>query len=295
VVVLQYEIVNMSMDTLFDCVVAEASDPDMGKEDNDHVRYYAERPELRSAVAWTDPESSDFRPLAMVLLEAPMIDDYGFVDNSVRSNYRNDGRIGTFPRWTFDENPTTSATRYDFMRSGMLTDDSGAADFRALLASTPFSMLPGDTAHFAVAFAVLDGTFGKARRGEGHDEIQKSGSGELERMASTVIENYYGNVFLNFVASSTEERGKISGGSISAMPNPAQGSVAIHYKLPARADLSLRIVNSLGEEVIVRPLGSHAAGEYDERLNLSTLPSGVYMAVLRAGASSWTTKLNIVR
>ncbi|MEO5929797.1 MAG: T9SS type A sorting domain-containing protein [Candidatus Kapaibacterium sp.] len=296
VVVLQYEIVNMSTDTLFDCVVAEASDPDMGKEDNDHVRYYAERPDLRSAMAWTDPEpGSDFRPLAMVLLEAPVVNEYGVVDNSQRQRYRNDGRIGTFPRWTFEENQTTSAARYDFMRSGMLTDDLGAADLRALLASTMFTMLPGDTAHFAVAFAVLDGTFGKTRKSEDPPVVTKSGSDQLEHMAATVIDDYYGNTFLNLISSSINDDNIGAHVSVGVIPNPARGSVTIRYGLAERSDISLHIVNSLGQEMLSRPLGNRAAGAYDEHVDVASLPTGAYMAVIRVGGRMLNTRFSIIR
>ncbi|MEP7219304.1 MAG: T9SS type A sorting domain-containing protein, partial [Bacteroidota bacterium] len=83
--------------------------------------------------------------------------------------------------------------------------------------------------------------------------------------------------------------------SVGVIPNPARGSVTIRYGLAERSDVSLHIANSLGQEVLSRPLGNRAAGAYDEHVDVASLPTGAYMAVIRVGGRMLNTRFSIIR
>ncbi|MBS1911787.1 MAG: T9SS type A sorting domain-containing protein [Bacteroidetes bacterium] len=299
VVLLQYDIINSSRDTLHDCVVAQASDPDIGNNSNDHVRYYEEAPELRSAYAWTDPEEKKYAALVMTLIEAPTTNDDGFIDNRNRMKYRVEGRIGTFPHWTVEMDPTTLSQRYDFMTMPDFTVDDRASDIRALLASTKFSMKPGDTAHYAMAYIVLDSIpeYGRALYGgEPHRTLAKlpTRSAQLEATVGALLDAYYLKGFdePSAVPSVWENANGIR---IASMPNPARDATVLAFALPQGGDASIRLTDALGRTVMERSLGHLEAGSYRETIDLSALPAGFYMAAVNSGGAVSAMRLIVTK
>ena len=59
-------------------------------------------------------------------------------------------------------------------------------------------------------------------------------------------------------------------------PNPFNPSTTISFSLPARSNVSLDIVNVLGQRVDTRQLGSLAAGDHAYDYDAGSLSSGVY-------------------
>jgi hypothetical protein len=295
-VVIQYDIINMSGDTLLNCVAAQASDPDIGYPDNDRVRYYDQRPELRAACAWTDPDSMGmYDTLAMIMLEAPMVNGDGFIDNARRRDFKLQGSVGSFPYWMPKEEPHTSAERYDFITRGDFADDKGPADQHAIMASRIFSMRPGDTAHFAVAYAVLDDTFYRTTHGEDTTPVtNQDANPRLEAWAASLTNDYYAGSFAS-TSVSVDRSGEAGARALSVLPNPAADMTGLRFTLAARSEVRLRIVNSIGQEVGVRSLGVLDAGLHGERIETAGLAPGAYLIVLENGAESRTARLNVVR
>ncbi len=298
-VVIDYMVVNRSNDTLMNCVVGQASDPDLGKADNDHVEFYSSRPDLRITRAWTDREiQGTWGQLAMVLLEAPVTDAQGFVDNSHRSDYRASGLIGSFPAWTIETDPVTDGARYDFMTSGVLAQDDSAGDKRAMLASTTFNMLPGDTAHFVIAYAVLHGSFGSNRqkgfmlgKGAGAEDDRA-----VEDFATAITADYYDGRF----DSSPIHTGDVPEAdattlSMAVAPNPASGSASVSFTLPVPSSAVLRLVDPLGRLVTHQSLGPLSEGRHQTMLDFTTLPAGSYVLVVEANGTTCARRLEVVR
>ena len=79
-------------------------------------------------------------------------------------------------------------------------------------------------------------------------------------------------------------------------PNPFSPSTTIHYNLPARENVTLRITDVLGHEVS-RPVDGEtkAAGQHVIELHAAGLSPGVYYCILEAGASRSVLKMAIVR
>jgi hypothetical protein len=68
-------------------------------------------------------------------------------------------------------------------------------------------------------------------------------------------------------------------------PNPFNPSTTIRYSLPKAANVSLRIFNTLGQEVALLLNEQKVAGYYQVQWNAS-VPSGMYFYRLQAGDAS---------
>lgn len=283
-VILSYEIVNRSSDTLFDAVAGLVTDFDIGAmSGNDRSRFYSQRPDLRSAIAWTGAESgvqTPFGLLVMTLLEAPMTVEGGVIDEAARNAYRTQGEAGTYQTWTLETDPSGSAARYAFLTSGEKDADTRAGDLRGALASETFTMLPGDTAHFAVAYIV----------NRGRDAITGADPA-LEDRITNVINAYYGLQFSG-VRSRHGAEGALA---LAAAPNPARGQVTLRVDLASAGDASFEIVDQLGEGVMSGALGHLDAGRSYRSLDVAGLASGAYVVVLRTDAGLVSVPLVIAR
>jgi hypothetical protein len=77
-------------------------------------------------------------------------------------------------------------------------------------------------------------------------------------------------------------------------PNPFNPSTIIRYELPRAANVSLKIFNTLGEEVAVLANEQKEAGYYQTTWN-ANVPSGIYFCRLQAGEFLQTKKMILVR
>jgi hypothetical protein len=280
-VIVTYEIINRSSDTLFDAVAGVVTDFDIGQAANDRTRFYVQRPDLRTAIAWSGNEArpTPYGLLVMTLLEAPLTDDAGYITGD-RAQFRTQGTVGTYQAWTIETDPSGSAERYSFMTSGDLDPDAGAGDYRGLLATEKFSMRPGDTAHVAVAYVV------------NRDRLAIAGSDPtLEGRIESVTNAYYGLAFSG-VRTSESTSGALS---LAAAPNPANDVVALRLTLGRASTASVEIYDHLGTRVLSRELGGLGAGVSLRTLDVASLASGAYIVVARCGGERVSLPLVITR
>jgi hypothetical protein len=291
VVVIGYAIINRSGDTLRDCIASQAAEPDIGDFNNDHVSFYNARPELRSGYFWSDRETDgDYQALAMTLVEAPVTGYDGLVDNSQRLRYRSEGRAGAFPRWTAREgyDPITHIERYRLMSEGGFAVDEGANDYRGLLSTTRFSMAPGDTAHFVVAFAIVGSIPDGTAQPDGSRSGYSAYSQELDYLVEGIMESYYSPPSTTGV---DHPAGDAIIEAVTVMPNPARGLSAIEYSVAAAANVRIRVSNSIGTTVISAEQQLDHAGRYHKDLDISSLPSGIYFITVAAEGRVSTARL----
>lgn len=78
-------------------------------------------------------------------------------------------------------------------------------------------------------------------------------------------------------------------------PNPFNPSTAINFQLSAAGHVSLKMFNTLGEEVATLVSEELPAGTYSRTWNASGFPSGVYYYRLQAGSLVETKKLVLLR
>jgi hypothetical protein len=292
-VVLQYEVINKSQDTLVDCVMGQASDPDLGTSDNDYISFYQARPDLRTAYAWTDSEADDYLTLILSVIEAPQADAAGRVDNTNRLNYYMAGRVAGCPAWTHGTDPKTSTERYDFLNGGTFVDHEGPGDQRALMASNTFTMYPGDTAHFAVLYAVAPYVRGSAGK---HDAPSPAAAvdNELEKIVSEIFADYYGGGFNSVLGVPAAPAPAMA--MLGAVPNPAGDEATIGFELAKPSSVRVRVVDVLGRTLLERNVyETLAAGYHPLTLDLRGLAAGTYFAIIDAGSATNATPLTIVR
>ncbi len=293
-VVLQYEVINRSMDTLTDCAIGQMTDADIGSGTNDHARFYSEMPQLRTGYVWSDREATQSGALAITLVEAPVANSMGLLDNTKRYSYLLNGRMGTFANMVIEQDPVTSANRYDVMTSGVLATDNGPGDCRVMPASSKFSMRPGDTAHFTIAFTILSSVpeMGKAGRAGGSELATATNAGELQETITRLMHAYY---VAGFDAPASVVAGRTPDHTSAAVyPNPAhqRTTIAFGSTLPTTGTLS--VINNLGAVVQTIPAVAVEAGSNQIPMDVSELANGRYTVVLATPTETRTANLIVV-
>jgi len=79
-------------------------------------------------------------------------------------------------------------------------------------------------------------------------------------------------------------------------PNPFNPSTKINYTLPAEANVTLKIFNILGQEVMTLINNELvSAGNHETTFNASSLPSGIYLYRIQAGTFIQTKKMMLLK
>jgi hypothetical protein len=78
-------------------------------------------------------------------------------------------------------------------------------------------------------------------------------------------------------------------------PNPFNPTTQIEYSVPLNGHVSLKVHNSLGQEVVTLFDGLQKAGNYVATFDATGLPSGVYTYRLQSGSVSITKKLVLMK
>lgn len=78
-------------------------------------------------------------------------------------------------------------------------------------------------------------------------------------------------------------------------PNPFNPATTVEYGLPNAADVSLKVYNSLGQQVLQPVQTRQAAGTYRVSINASGLPSGLYHYVLKAGSQRLSGRMTLIK
>ncbi len=78
-------------------------------------------------------------------------------------------------------------------------------------------------------------------------------------------------------------------------PNPFNPTTTIKFSLPARSDVYLELVSTLGQVVKVIASGNYGPGNYEVTFDASHLSSGMYLYRMVAGTFAETKKLVVVK
>ncbi len=78
-----------------------------------------------------------------------------------------------------------------------------------------------------------------------------------------------------------------SEGFFEVWPQPFQDRVNLAFSLDEAETAQLEIFDALGHKVFATELGTMPAARHERRLNLSSLPSGVYLFLLRTPFATW--------
>jgi len=81
---------------------------------------------------------------------------------------------------------------------------------------------------------------------------------------------------------------------LGTYPNPVQQRATVQYALPDKQEATIRLYDVLGRQVRTVVSGEQE-GRHEQRLDTSSLPSGVYFLRLRAGGQTRTQKFTVTR
>ncbi|HVK39609.1 MAG TPA: T9SS type A sorting domain-containing protein [Candidatus Kapabacteria bacterium] len=298
VVVVRYRIFNVSSDTLFDCHVGWLLDLDIGSANNDRTgMVIADRAAdtLDLAAAWSERETDGgFGYVGLDVMESPEVDGERFLrrrDGVV--SIADEIGLGTFQNWGFDDNPSTAAERYAFMASGDRDVDDARGDKKQLIATGPFNLRPGDTA--VTSFGLMFAMGGKGGDPDGTwDDLAPLVS------LSQRAQRYFDAAF------------KLGGGFTSAPLQPTRSGVArlsiapnpvgsagggMHavasFTLTSTARAHVRLQDARGAVVADTDLGMLGSGTHRIDIETASLPSGLYIVVVDAGAAPMVGRIVI--
>ncbi|MBV6420611.1 MAG: hypothetical protein DAHOPDDO_01868 [Ignavibacteriaceae bacterium] len=78
-------------------------------------------------------------------------------------------------------------------------------------------------------------------------------------------------------------------------PNPFNPTTIIRYQLPVSSDISLKVYDILGNEVVTLVAEYKTAGNYEVKFDARTLTSGVYFYKIQAGNYTNTKKMILMK
>lgn len=76
-------------------------------------------------------------------------------------------------------------------------------------------------------------------------------------------------------------------------PNPTQVDPTVRYTLHKKTDVSIELMNTLGQKLLVKQHKQLSVGDHSEKISISTLFKGTYLIVLRTEENSQTVRLVI--
>lgn len=83
--------------------------------------------------------------------------------------------------------------------------------------------------------------------------------------------------------------------AVANFPNPFNPETEIRFTVPKRANVTLRIYNTLGQAVATLVDGNLAAGVYQRAFNGSRFAGGIYLARLNVGNQTTTAKMLMIK
>ncbi len=78
-------------------------------------------------------------------------------------------------------------------------------------------------------------------------------------------------------------------------PNPFNPTTTVHYSIPQRSNVSLKVYDVLGNEVATLVNEEKIAGSYEVEFKAENLSSGIYFYTLQAGSFTQTKKLILMK
>ena len=78
-------------------------------------------------------------------------------------------------------------------------------------------------------------------------------------------------------------------------PNPFNPSTRITYSLAVQSNVSLKVYDILGNEVVTLVNTTQGTGVYEVNFNASNLASGLYFYTLKAGSFTSTKKMMLLK
>jgi hypothetical protein len=80
---------------------------------------------------------------------------------------------------------------------------------------------------------------------------------------------------------------------LNVFPNPAKNTSTLYYTLPASEEVTMEVINPLGQKINTFSIGKQSAGKQEYQFNLESLSNGVYYIRLITGEAIEAIKLTV--
>ena len=109
--------------------------------------------------------------------------------------------------------------------------------------------------------------------------------------SGTISENF----ILKFGFESLNVNEDYSKTSFSIYPNPTSEAIKISYMMDKSGESSIMLYNELGELIKVLACGYLESGNHEENFDLSDIPSGAYMVIIKSGSGAQSERISIIK
>ncbi len=203
-------------------------------------------------------------------------------------DYLADGELGT---WTVNASGGTSPYSYSWSYyvycDDIQLEKSQSSDSEIII--TPDAVPCGSW------FTSSSTTNTFSRRGDGRLFIVKCVVTDANSSTYTATLEVSGGVALPKDKNTTEATKEYKTELLANYPNPFNPSTKISYSLKTEGRVSLKIYNTLGEEVIKLVDEIKPAGIYEAEFNASELPSGIYIYRMQSGEYVSSKKMLLIK
>ena len=84
---------------------------------------------------------------------------------------------------------------------------------------------------------------------------------------------------------------KANAWNLTVFPNPTSTNLNVSFNLPKADEMSIALYDLQGKVVLEKKLGTKAMGKYQEVLNISALPNGIYVCRISGVHNSITKQI----
>ena len=161
-----------------------------------------------------------------------------------------------------------------------------------VLSSTLYAQVQGTQVVSAGATEVSAG--GVVVRGT----VGQSVIGVVQGVGQSVSQGFWYGSWTNISTGVTEEeivKEKGNGLMLACYPNPVSNNTRFHFSLPQGTNISLRLFNSLGQEVAILFDGEYHIGRGELDVDMGQFDAGYYRAELQSGVNRQTLQVIVTR
>ncbi len=179
---------------------------------------------------------------------------------------------------------------------GMVNDDDGNA-----VADVFVSVFNSNNELVQYTFSDLDGRYNVGNLVPGFYTISCSNYGMSSEQESDVYVGIDSLVNTNFVLIPTSPVGVKSDVLINEYqllqnyPNPFNPSTTINFSVKKEGNVQIKVYNVLGSEIATILNKKLSNGNYNVMFNANNLPSGIYIYQLKAGATTLSKKMMLMK
>ena len=216
--------------------------------------------------------------------------DVEFLNNYLHADYVADGSTST-------KRTAVTGTPNDIVSGGMTFSIASGINNQ----DTPDHIAPLDGAvpMFRYGAAATDPIAGIRYESENQRMIYLGfgleGMGDINKRSALLNRGINWLITGQATGVETEENTVTGSMMQSARPNPATGTFELPITLTKGSHVTIALYNSQGEKVMVAADRSFPAGWTAISVDATSLPAGVYTAVITAGGTTASTQISIVR